>query len=153
MLAGWAALAAMTTAFALVMGAETGLPASIAVVAILALTLVMASASRKPWNSKERPASDDVSPARRESWARAASRWIAAGPLAFTSAILFVSALAHAMGGQSEDTLILAMTVIVIAWSALAAWAFSTRRPLRAFGLIAALGLLGAAATAASILL
>jgi hypothetical protein len=150
--AGWAAMAAMTTAFGLVMGAETGVPAAIAVFAILALALVLASASRKPWRAKERPAADGISPARRESWTRAASRWIAAGPLAFVSAILFVSALAHAFGGQSEDTLILAMTAIVITWSALAAWAFSTRRPLRTFGLIAALGLVGAAAIAASIL-
>lgn len=147
--AGWLALGAMVASFALAMGAETGIPTALAALSVLVLVLVWSSAERRDWRAKMRSPADELTPARRENAWWATSRWLAAGPLAFISAVLASTALAAPIGGENEDTLILAMTASVIAWACAAAWAFSTRKPLRAMSLIAVIGVVGAACIAA----
>jgi small-conductance mechanosensitive channel len=151
-LAGWLAIAAMLACFAFAMGAETGIPTALAALSVVALAFVWSSRTSRAWRAKDRTPSDEIAPARRESAWLATSRWLAAGPIALVSATLSMAGLALFLGGENEDTLIVTMTAIVLVWCALAAWAFSTRTPLRTLSLIAALGMLGGATIAAGML-
>jgi hypothetical protein len=142
---GWGALAALAACFALAMGAETGLPTAIVTLPVLALAWVGASARRRPWRSQKQTEQADVSPGREEGWLRASSRWLVAGPIALLASILPIAAIAIRFGDADEDTIVLALTGIVMLWSVLAAWAFSTRSPLRTLACIMLIGTLAGA--------
>lgn len=135
-LGGWFLLAAASLAFALSIGAETGIPFAIILLSVAGLGFVLANRDVRP-RKETRQREDVIDPSdRRSRWWRGTLRVLLAGPLSGMAAILFGVALAKQLPLEDVDAVAIGGLTVPLLWAGGMAWTLSDDRILRALAVV-----------------